>query len=156
MKLEADLFESKKSAVKLNIHIYSYTFCSLFCSCCARVKLWAIMCLCSLNKHLPACRQYMCMYVSLFTAGSDLLTICEGLNNMQHAASPTAPLKQCCNTIQSRHIFWNCAQPCQATWHCLTKFGQQLAQYECYKGNLYAFFPSFCQFMDTFVLCFLC
>ncbi len=57
------------------------------------------MCLCRVNKYLPACRRCMCMYVSVFTAGSDLHTICEGLNNMQHATAATALLKQRCNTM---------------------------------------------------------
>lgn len=96
----------QRSLVKLNIHIYSYTF-SFFSPLVLCVCLRTIMCLCRLNKYLPACRRCMCMYVSVFTAGSDILTICEGLNNMQDAALPTVWLLTCSTawSMLSGHIF---------------------------------------------------
>lgn len=64
-------------------YTHTFTYVLLFPrAACEQSRVFA-----GLNKYLPACRRCMCMYVSVFTAGFDLLTICEGLNNMQRAAS---------------------------------------------------------------------
>lgn len=103
--------------ILLSLSLYfSFTIC---------VLLWTIMCLCSLNKNLPACRWCMCMYESEFTAGYDLLSICEGLNNIQHAASLAAPHSY--KTAQPGHIFWRCL-PNFVTQHDI----------QSWKNNLYS------------------
>lgn len=70
------------------------------------------------QRDVGAC-VWECVRVCVLAAGCDPLTLCEGLNNMQHATSPTAQLKRRWSTIRLQHDRW------------IHKAPQPLVQHQC-------------------------